>query len=49
MAMSHLYKQAGNAVVVPLIERLAKNILASVNGDELPSVNRAKQLEIDAD
>ena len=49
MAMSHLYKQAGNAVVVPVIERIAKNILASVNGDELPSVNRAKQLEIDAD
>lgn len=46
MAMSHLYKQAGNAVVVPVIERIAKNILASINGDPLPSVRRLKQLSI---
>lgn len=46
MAMSHLYKQAGNAVVVPVIERIARNILASVNGQELPSVNRSSQLTL---
>ena len=38
VAMSHLYKQAGNAVVVPVIERIAKNIYASVNDKKLPSV-----------
>jgi len=26
MAMSHCYKQAGNSVVVPVIERIAKSI-----------------------
>jgi DNA (cytosine-5)-methyltransferase 1 len=46
MAMSHLYKQAGNAVVVPVIERIAQNILASINGDPLPSINKLKQLSI---
>jgi DNA (cytosine-5)-methyltransferase 1 len=46
MAISHLYKQAGNAVVVPVIERIARNILASVNNQELPSVKRASQLTI---
>lgn len=46
MAISHLYKQAGNAVVVPVIERIAKNILASVNNQELPSVKRFSQLTI---
>jgi len=44
MAMSHLYKQAGNAVVVPVIERIAKNIYASVNGEELPSVKPEQKL-----
>jgi DNA (cytosine-5)-methyltransferase 1 len=28
-ANSHLYKQAGNSVVVPVIERIAKEILKS--------------------
>ena len=37
MANSHLYKQAGNAVVVPVIERIARNILASLEGKPLPS------------
>ena len=46
MAMSHLYKQAGNAVVVPVIERIARNILASVNGQELPSAKRSSQLTL---
>ncbi|ONI47388.1 hypothetical protein AN643_04570 [Candidatus Epulonipiscioides saccharophilum] len=28
MANTHLYKQAGNSVTVPVVERIAKNILA---------------------
>ena len=28
LAISHLYKQAGNSVVVPVVQRIAKNILA---------------------
>ena len=46
MAFSHLYKQAGNAVVVPVIERIAKNIMASINGEELPSVKQAQKLTL---
>ncbi len=34
IANSHLYKQAGNSVSVPVIERLAKNILKVVQGKE---------------
>jgi DNA (cytosine-5)-methyltransferase 1 len=30
MANSHLYKQAGNAVVVGVIERIASNILVAL-------------------
>jgi DNA (cytosine-5)-methyltransferase 1 len=30
MANSHLYKQAGNAVVVGVIERIARNILEAL-------------------
>ncbi len=44
MANSHLYKQAGNAVVVPVIKRIATNILCAVNGDDLPSVNSQQDL-----
>ena len=44
MAMSHLYKQAGNAVVVPVIERIARNIMASVNGEDLPSLRQEQEL-----
>lgn len=32
IAKSHLYKQAGNSVSVPVIERLAENILKATNG-----------------
>ena len=32
IANSHLYKQAGNSVSVPVIERVAKNILKTING-----------------
>jgi len=46
MAFSHLYKQAGNAVVVPVIERIAKNILASINGEDLPSTKQAQRLTL---
>ena len=31
MAQSHLYKQAGNSVVVPVINRIAKNIKAAIS------------------
>ncbi|ONI46532.1 DNA cytosine methyltransferase [Epulopiscium sp. SCG-B10WGA-EpuloA2] len=31
MANSHLYKQAGNSVTVPVVERIAKNILDIIN------------------
>lgn len=37
LAKSHLYKQAGNAVVVPVIEKIALNIIATLNGMPLPS------------
>ncbi|MBY7704519.1 DNA cytosine methyltransferase [Vibrio harveyi] len=30
LAKSHLYKQAGNSVVVPVISRIAKNILKAL-------------------
>ena len=30
LANCHLYKQAGNSVIVPLIKRIAENVLASV-------------------
>ena len=46
MALSHLYKQAGNAVVVPVIERIAKNILASINDEELPSTKQERKLTL---
>ena len=46
LASSHLYKQAGNAVVVGVIERIAKNILAAVNNEPMPSVEKNLQLEL---
>ena len=46
MALSHLYKQAGNAVVVPVIERIARNILASINGEEVPSTKQEQKLSL---
>ena len=30
MAMSHLYKQAGNSVTVPVIEGIAKNMIKAM-------------------
>ena len=32
IAKSHLYKQAGNSVSVPVIEKVVKNILKTING-----------------
>lgn len=32
IANSHLYKQAGNSVSVPVIQRIAENILKTING-----------------
>ena len=34
IANSHLYKQAGNSVSMPVIERITKNILKSINGTD---------------
>ena len=35
MANSHLYKQAGNSVTVPVIRRIANNIIEVLRGNEL--------------
>lgn len=35
LADSHLYKQAGNSVVVPVVERIAKNMVAILKGQEI--------------
>ena len=45
-ANSHLYKQAGNAVVVGVIERIATNILASLENKPMPSVNLDQELTL---
>lgn len=37
MANSHLYKQAGNSVTVPVIKRIAENILAVLQDKALPN------------
>jgi DNA (cytosine-5)-methyltransferase 1 len=44
MANSHLYKQAGNAVVVPVIKRIAENIFAAIHGEALPSIDNSPAL-----
>ena len=31
MALSHMYKQAGNSVTVTVIERIAKNMVKAMN------------------
>ena len=46
LALSHLYKQAGNAVVVGVVERIAINILAALNDEPMPSLDRNLQLEL---
>jgi DNA (cytosine-5)-methyltransferase 1 len=44
LANSHLYKQAGNAVVVPVITRIAENIGAVLAGTKLPSTGAEQSL-----
>ena len=39
IANSHLYKQAGNSVSMPVIERITKNILKSINGTDCKNQN----------
>ena len=46
LANSHLYKQAGNAVVVGVIERIAVNILAAMQNKPMPSVNINQELTL---
>ena len=38
VANSHLYKQAGNSVVVPVIKRIAKSIISAINLEEPISI-----------
>ena len=37
IAKSHLYKQAGNSVSVPVIKSIADNIMRTLNGEQLSS------------
>lgn len=50
IANSHLYKQAGNSVVVPVINRIAENILKAMNLDssifEIQVINYLKNIGI---
>lgn len=39
MAKSHLYKQAGNSVVVPVVERIATNISVAMQNSSLHQMN----------
>lgn len=44
IANSHLYKQAGNSVVVPVIHRVAQNILIALN--DFKQLDMGKEIEI---
>lgn len=44
MAVSHLYKQAGNSVTVPVIRRIAENIMC-VLSPEIPKLEKPSLLE----
>lgn len=50
IANSHLYKQAGNSVVVPVINRIAENILKAMNLDsntfEIQVINYLRNIGI---
>ncbi|TDL74252.1 DNA cytosine methyltransferase, partial [Peribacillus frigoritolerans] len=35
MSNGHRYKQAGNSVTVPVIKRIATNIIKTLNGEDL--------------
>ena len=42
MANSHLYKQAGNSVVVPVINRIAEKILDALDTEYMSTENKIK-------
>lgn len=46
MALSHLYKQAGNSVVVPVIKRIAENILKALKEAEENEFTTPEQIEL---
>ena len=46
LAMSHLYKQAGNSVVVPVIKAIATNILQSLQETDVMPVNSTDQISL---
>jgi DNA (cytosine-5)-methyltransferase 1 len=46
LALGHLYKQAGNAVVVGVVERIAINILAALNNEPMASFDTDVQLKL---
>lgn len=49
LANAHLYKQAGNSVVVPVINRIAENILKAIDNNinfETQVINHLKELNI---
>lgn len=50
LANSHLYKQAGNSVVVPVINKIAKNILKALDDEniyfETQVLNYLKEINI---
>lgn len=48
LANSHLYKQAGNSVVVPVIKRIADNILTALNSSEV-SLDKNMQLFLESE
>ena len=46
LALSHLYKQAGNSVVVPVIKAIATNILQSLQETDVKPVNSTDQISL---
>lgn len=46
MAISHLYKQAGNSVVVPVIYRIAQNILEAIEESKMKTSKSKQQAEL---
>lgn len=46
IADSRLYKQIGNSVSVPVVERVAKNIMRVLNGEKLTDKTEAVQIDL---
>ena len=46
LAMSHLYKQAGNSVVVPVVQRIAENIKVALDANRDFKKVEVRQLEL---